>query len=89
MGCLGEVYLLSLQTLRSALHDKGDLGAFIEGPVAGRLNSGEMHEDILAILTRQKAKTLCGVEPLYCSCFFHVVLFSNDCYVAMEVLDGG
>jgi hypothetical protein len=36
-----------------------------------------MHEDILAILARQKAKTFGGIEPLYCSCFFHIVLVSK------------
>jgi hypothetical protein len=42
-----------------------------------------VHEYILAILTRQKAKTLRGVEPLYCSCFFHVVPFLTV-FVAMK-----
>ena len=31
-----------------------------------------MHEDILAILALDKAESLPGVEPLYCTCFSHL-----------------
>ena len=44
---------------------------FIERPVAISLNRGEMDENVLATLALDKPKALAGVEPLYCSLFFH------------------
>ena len=75
---LSEVDLLGLETLGPAFHDKSDFGAFVERAVTGCLNSRKMDEYILAIFTSQESKSFGRVEPLYCSCFFHIVLFSSN-----------
>jgi hypothetical protein len=40
-----------------------------------RLNRGEVHENILTILTADKSIALGIIEPLYCSCFHGVTVF--------------
>ena len=42
---------------------------FLQAAKAASLNSGEMHEDILPILTANEALALGVVKPLYCSLF--------------------
>ena len=67
--------IFGLQALRALLHHEGDACAFIERTIAARRDGGEMNEDILAILTLDKAESLPGVEPLYCTCFSHLSSF--------------
>ncbi len=45
--------------------------AFFQAPETIRLNGGKMHENIFTVFPREKAVTLCVIEPLYCS-LFHV-----------------
>jgi hypothetical protein len=40
------------------------------------LNRGEVDKDILAGLALDEPESLAGIEPLYCSLFFHGVSFS-------------
>ncbi len=48
---------------------------------ASRLDGGEMHENVLAILTANKTVAFGIVEPLYCSLFHvFVLLFLCDSY---------
>ena len=46
---------------------------FLQAAKAARLNSGEMHEDILPILTADEAIAFGVVKPLYCSLFCHLI----------------
>src|ERR1019366_3605102 len=42
---------------------------FLKAAEALRLNRGVMNENVFTVLTADEAKTLCIVEPLYCSLF--------------------
>ena len=61
-----------------ALGSLGDLElhglAFLQAPEASRLDGGEMHENVFAILTANKAVALGVIEPLYCSLFHLFIL---------------
>jgi hypothetical protein len=59
LGALGDVELHGL--------------AFLQAAEAARLNRGEMHEDVFAILAADEAVALGVVKPLYCSCFCHLL----------------
>jgi hypothetical protein len=72
---LCQTDLFRLQTLRPTLHYKRHFRAFIERAVPRRLDSGKMDEDVFAILTLDKTKSLGCVEPLHRTGFFHVSLF--------------
>jgi hypothetical protein len=50
--------------------------AFVQRFVPLRLNRGEVDEDVLAGLALDEPESLAGIEPLYCSLFFHGVSFS-------------
>jgi len=50
--------------------------AFVQRFVPLRLNRGEVDEDVLAGLALDESESLAGIEPLYCSLFFHGVSFS-------------
>ena len=65
-----------LQALRPASDFEFDRLPFIERLVALRLNGGEVDENVLAALALDEPKALAGVEPLYCSLFFHGTSFS-------------
>src|SRR5436309_2527412 len=45
--------------------------AFLQALKAASLNSGEMHENVFAILTADEAVALGVVKPLHCSLFCH------------------
>jgi hypothetical protein len=45
--------------------------SFIQRFVAIALNCGEVYENVLSRLPLNKSKTFTGIEPLYCSLFFH------------------
>src|SRR5712692_1325136 len=57
LGALGHVELHGL--------------AFLQALEAASLNSGEMHENVLAILTADETIALGVVKPLHCSLFCH------------------
>src|SRR6266403_3170925 len=57
LGALGHVELHGL--------------AFLQALESARLNSGEMHENVLAILTADEAVAFGVVKPLHCSLFCH------------------
>src|SRR2546427_2880045 len=68
----GDVRCLqALWTLSDIEFDRLPLG---ERPVPVSLNRGEVHENILAGLTLDESESLAGIEPLYCSLFFHLVV---------------
>src|SRR6202790_2854525 len=50
--------------------------AFVQRLISLRLDGGEMDEDVLAGLALDESKPLAGIEPLYCSLFFHGISFS-------------
>ena len=47
--------------------------AFLQALEAASLNRGEMHENVFAILTADKAVALGVVKPLHCSLFCHCI----------------
>jgi hypothetical protein len=73
-AALGKPYVFGLETF-GALHDvEGDRLAFLKAAKAVALDSGEMHEDILAIRPAEKAEAFRVVKPLHCT-LFHLNLF--------------
>jgi hypothetical protein len=50
--------------------------AIIERLIAISHNRGEMDENVLTALALDEPEALAGIEPLYCSLFFHGVSFS-------------
>jgi hypothetical protein len=71
---LDGLYVLSLPALRALGHVELDLLAFLKRTEAVCLDGGVMDEDVLAVLTAQKSKSLGVIKPLDCACF-HCVLF--------------
>ena len=71
---LDGLYVLSLPAFGALGHGELDLLAFLERAEAVRLDGGVMDEDVLAVLTAQKSKSLGVIKPLDCACF-HCVLF--------------
>src|SRR6478736_2332148 len=58
--------VLRLGTLGALRDVELDLLVLVEGLVALRLNRGVVHEDVVAaVLLRNEAETLLGVEPLH------------------------
>jgi len=72
---LQDLNVLCLPTLGAFLDFELDRLAFLQAAESIRLDRREMHENVFAGLTADKAKTLGVVKPLYCS-LFHVVTFS-------------
>ena len=57
-----------LLTLGALHHIEGNLLPFFQGFEAVHVDGGEMREQIIAaIIRRNKTKTFCIVEPLYCA----------------------
>jgi hypothetical protein len=50
--------------------------AFVQRFIPFRLNRGKVDKDVLAGLALDESESLAGIEPLYCSLFFHGVSFS-------------
>jgi len=70
LGChLDCLNVLSLPALLAFGHVELHLLSFLQAAESARLNSGEMHEDILPGLAADKAVAFGVVKPLYCSCF--------------------
>ena len=68
-GQLDSLDVLRLPALGALGHVKLHGLAFLQAAEAASLNRGEMHEDILAILTADEAIAFGVVKPLYCSLF--------------------
>ena len=80
---LDRAYVLCLPALRP-LGDRELHGlAFLQAFKTARLDGREMHENVLAILTADKAVALGVVEPLNCS-LFHTVVLLFLCEVTLE-----
>src|SRR5437762_13456620 len=62
-----------LPALRALGHLELHLLTFLQAAKAASLNCGEMHEDILPILTADEAIAFSIVKPLYCSLFCHLI----------------
>jgi hypothetical protein len=77
-GTLKRLYVFGLPTLGAALYFEADLLPFLQRAEAAGLNRREMHEDIVAVLARDKAKAFCIVKPLYSS-LFHCVSSVSLC----------
>ena len=60
-----------LQTLRALGDVEFNRLPLGERPVPVSLNRGEVHENVLTGLALDESKSLAGIEPLYCSLFFH------------------
>src|SRR5579863_1497376 len=70
-GRLDCLYVLGLPALGALGHVELHGLAFLQAAEAARLNRGEMHEDVFAILTADKAIAFGVVKPLHCSLFCH------------------
>src|ERR1041385_5843337 len=66
-----------MQTLGPLRHSTLHSSACIQGSIALRLNRREMHEDVLSVLTLDKAIALGCVEPLHRTFFFHLPIFPS------------
>src|ERR1700730_6950430 len=76
LGChLDRLNVLGLPALLAFGHVELHLLPFLQAAEAASLNSGEMHENILPILTTDEAITFGVVKPLYCSLFHLMFLF--------------
>jgi hypothetical protein len=64
--------VLGLPALRAFNHVELHGLPFLQAAKAASLNSGEMHEDILATLTADEPLAFGVVKPLYCS-LFHLI----------------
>jgi transposase len=69
---LDGLNVLSLPALGALGHVELDLLAFLQRTETVRLDGGVMNEDVLAVFTAQKSKTLGVIEPLDCACFHGV-----------------
>ncbi len=72
---LSRFYVFCLPALGPLHYVKLYLLTFLQAAEAIRLDGGEMHEDILAVLAADKSIALGIVKPLHCSCF-HLLLIS-------------
>jgi hypothetical protein len=76
LGChLDRLNVLSLPALWAFGHVELYGLPFLQATKATSLNSGKMHEDVLAILTADEAIAFGVVKPLYCSLFQLMFLF--------------
>ena len=71
---LDRLYVLCLPALGPLGHVELDLLAFLKRTEAVCLDGGVMDEDVLAVFTAQKSKSLGVIKPLDCACF-HCVMF--------------
>jgi len=72
---LDSLNVLSLPAFRAFGHLELNGLPFLQAAKAACLNRGEMHEDILTILTADEAIAFGVVKPLHCSCFQLIFLF--------------
>src|ERR1039457_6962009 len=69
---LCQTNVFRLQALRAFLDYKRHTRALVERAITAGFDSGEMDENVLAILALDKSEAFCGVKPLHGTCFFHV-----------------
>ena len=75
-GCrLDGLNVLSLPALRAFGHLELHGLPFLQAAKAASLNSGKMHEDVLAILAADEAIAFGVVKPLHFSLFQLIFLF--------------
>jgi len=72
---LDRGHVLCLPALRALGYFELHCLALLQALEAARLNGREMHENVFAGLTADKAVTFGVIEPLNCSLFHIVVLF--------------
>src|ERR1700747_3261016 len=72
---LCTLHVLGLPALGAFDHVKLHLLTFLEAAETARLNGGEVHKYVLAVLAADKTVALGVVKPLHCSCFHGVALF--------------
>ena len=72
---LEKLDVFCLEALGPLDHVKLHRLAFLKAAEPIRLDGGEMHENIFAGLTADKAEALGIVKPLYCSLFQFVTCF--------------
>src|SRR6266849_3732189 len=70
---LDSLNVLSLPALWAFGHVELHGLPFLQAAKASSLNRGEMHENILPILTADEAIAFGVVKPLYCSLFCHLI----------------
>src|SRR5580704_12704300 len=70
-GHLDSLDVLRLPALGALGHVELHGLAFLQAAEAASLDRGEMHENVFAILTADKAIALGVVKPLHCSLFCH------------------
>ena len=66
---LERLYVFSLQALGSLFHFELHRLTFLQAAETVRLDSREMHENILTALAGDESETLGIVKPLHCSLF--------------------
>src|ERR1035437_846450 len=69
--CLDGGNVLRLPALGALGHVELHGLAFLQALEAASLNRGEVHENVFAILTADKAVALGVIKPLHCSLFCH------------------
>lgn len=70
--------VLRLETLRSSLHFELDLRALLERAISVHLDRREMHENVIAVGTLDKAIALSGIKPFHNTFFSHYKSPVND-----------
>jgi hypothetical protein len=66
------LHVFSLPPLRPLGHIELNRLALLKASETTRLNGREVHKNIFAILTADKAVAFGVIEPLYCSLFCHI-----------------
>src|SRR5258708_6200141 len=79
----GAVHILGLQALGTLFDFELHLGPFLEGPVSGHLDRGEVDKHILAAGPLDESIALGGVKP------FHGTLFSHCWYLLFHSREAG
>jgi hypothetical protein len=74
-GGLDAFDVLRLPALRAFYYIELNLLTFLQAAKPVSLNSGEVHENVFAILAADKTIALGIVKPLYCSGFHDVAVF--------------
>jgi hypothetical protein len=69
-------HIRGLQPFGSFRHFELYASAFVERPIAVRLDSAEMDEHVFAALALVEAKSLGCIKPLHCAFFSHAASFS-------------
>src|SRR5580658_5147937 len=87
-ACLQRLNVFSLPALGALGHVKLHRLTLLQALEAARLDRREVHKNVFAILTADKAIALGVVKPLYCSLFCHVCYCSFSIDFTLERLGG-